>query len=938
MPAPDRNANERPKRWPKGIKRWPWKQIFKYGAILAGVMFVIGTIVVAVISKDLPDPNKLSQRKVAQSTKIYDRTGTHLLYEAYQDEKRTLVTIDQISPWALKATIAIEDRNFYNHGGIQPLSILRAAVSDILGRKTGGGGASTLTQQLIKNTIVGNEHSLWRKIKEAILAIRLEKKYSKDQILQLYLNEISYGGTNYGIEAASQTYFHKNAKDLDIDEAGTLAALVQAPSRYLNDLIALRARRDTVIRLMYDQGYITLEQKNQAQNVALRLYRSGNLKDAPHFVMYVEQLLTDQFGKQTVDTDGLKVITTLDYDKQKKAEQVVKDNGDKFAKEANANNAALVAIDPHNGQILSYVGSRDYNNPDINGMFDVAGFGKRQPGSSFKPFVYSYAFLKGYTPETVMYDDTINFELRPGATPYAPKNYDGQEHGLVTLRKSLQGSLNIPAVKLLYLVGPSNVIDYARGLGYTTFGDSNLYGLSLVLGGAEVNLLEHTAAYATMANNGVYNKPVSILKITNDKNETLYEWKETDGTKAVEPEVAATLSNVLSDNNARAYVFGAVNNLTLPDRPVAAKTGTTNDSKDVWTMGYVPSLAVGVWVGNTTPATMKGTSSKLAGLIWNQYLRAALVSTTPEQFPTPPGNDAIKPVLRGSDGGIKLPINRINGKIATSSTPDALKEIHTYLPPHDILYYVIKDDPRGPAPADPSTDEQYQNWEDALQAYVQRERDKGNYLELSEPPSEYDTGTNPELAPTVSFVTPTNGSDVASANLTAQVNAVSPRGVASVSYTLDGKNVGTVSTFPFTLNFTMRHVIKGLHTLAATAIDDEGNAGTASITINVTTDSDPPQASWVEQSPLQLTNTVFPHDLHLNTYRWPDIKDVKIYLTSAGKKKLIYTFVNGQDNPTNDQLTLTWQHKPAAGHSLLEAVTTNKDGTTESSLLDVDVN
>ena len=366
-------------KWPKfpTPKQGWFKKLAIFGLVSLALFFIAGTITVIVVSRDLPDPNKLTEREVAQSTKIYDRTGQHLLYEVYQNQKRTLINLDQMSEWIPKATIAIEDKHFYEHGGIQPLSILRAAFNNLIGRKTGSGGASTLTQQLIKNTMVGNEYSIFRKIKEAILAYQLEKRYTKDEILKMYLNEIPYGSTNYGVEAASQSYFHKSAKDLDLSEAATLAAMIQAPSRYLNDLDSLRNRRDTVLKLMFDQGYITEEQKNVAQNLALRLYRSGGILDAPHFVLYVRQLLADQFGEQAIDTGGLKVITTIDYDKQKLAEQIVKEEGDKLAKSANANNASLVAIDPKTGQILALVGSRDYYNDEIDGQFNVAVLGRR---------------------------------------------------------------------------------------------------------------------------------------------------------------------------------------------------------------------------------------------------------------------------------------------------------------------------------------------------------------------------------------------------------------------------------------------------------------------------------------------------------------------------------------------------------------------------------
>lgn len=930
----ERPARQKPRRVWLGFSWRMWLRIALTG--IAG-LFVAGTAVVAWVSKDLPDPNRLTDRHVAESTKIYDRTGQHLLYEVYQNEKRTIVNLDQMS-WVPKATIAIEDKFFYQHSGIRLTSIIRAAFNNLIGRKAGGGGASTLTQQLIKNTIVGDEHSIFRKIKEAILAIRLEKKYTKDEILKLYMNEIPYGSTNYGVESAAQSYFHKSAKDLSLAESATLAAMVQAPSHYLNNHDELRNRRDTVLALMAEQGYITQAQKTEAQNTALRVYRSNGIYAAFHFVLYVKQLLADQFGEQLVDTGGLKVITSLDYDKQMMAEKTVKDIGDKLAKESNANNAALVAIDPHTAQILAMVGSRDFNNEDIDGQFNVVTLGRLQPGSSFKPFVYTAAFEKGYTPDTVLYDVNTDFDLRDGNNKYMPKNYDGKEHGLVTMRSALQGSLNIPAVKTMYLVGEQNVVDFAKRFGYSTFtGD---YGLSLVLGGGEVSMLEHTNAYATLADNGVYHPPVSVLKVSDASNNTLYEWKENDGTEAVSSTLAAEITGVLSDDNARAYMFGLHSTLTLPDRPVAAKTGTTNNYYDAWTLGYVPSLAAGVWVGNTPKhnITMKGGGNKLAGLIWNQFMRLALASTTPEQFPTPPGNDAEKPVLRGAVGGIKLPIDKTTGRIASSTTPDNLIEYRTYLPPHDILYYVNKDDPRGPAPTNPENDPQYMNWENALQDWIRRQQLAGTPVVTAEPPTDADSGQSAELAPTVQIVSPTLNQIISTRQLHLEVTASAPRGVARVVWAIDGATITEVDHFPFVTDYTVGRLAPGAHLLKVIAADDQGNSAAQEVAFNYQGETDPADVTWVDASPLSLTGTDFPRVMNLNPWRWDATKDIKIYLKSPGKEKAIYDFNHADDKLTDQgQLTFTWNHNPGSGKHTLRAVLTDNQGHTVEKDLEITV-
>lgn len=908
------------------------KTLLLGGGIGLVACFIIGTVTVAWVSRDLPDPNKLSDRQISQSTKIYDRTGKHLLYEIYNDQKRTLVEMDQISDYVKQATIAVEDKNFYEHSGVRVRSILRAGFNNIIGRKAGSGGGSTLTQQLIKNTIVGGERrgfaGYFRKIKEAILAIRLEKKYSKEDILKLYLNEVPYGSTNYGVEAASQSYFQKNAKDLTLAEAATLAAIVQAPSRYLKNLDSLRDRRDLVLALMQNQGFITEEQEKEAQGVALRILKTAGPMEAPHFVLYVKQLLSDQFGERAIDEGGLKVITSLDYDKQKLAEATVKELGDKNAKNANANNAALVAIDPKTSQVLALVGSRDYNNEEINGQFDVATLGKRQPGSSFKPFVYTLGFEKGYTAETVLYDVTTEFSR--GSNPYSPKNFDGKEHGLVTVRRALQGSLNIPAVKMLYLVGLNNTIEFAKRFGYTTFtGD---YGLSLVLGGGEVNLLEHTNAYATLANNGRHNATVSILKVTNSSNETLYEWKKEDGKEAIKPEIAALTSDILSDDPARAWIFGARGNLTLPGRPVAAKTGTTNDNKDAWTMGYTPSLATGVWVGNTIPSPMKAGGNALAGTIWNKFMREALKGTPVENFPPPPPNDATKPVLRGGNGGITLSINAVTGRIATSSTPSHLIVQRTYLPPHDILHYVIKDDPRGPVPTNPSDDPQYEAWERGVQAWLA----KVGANVFFDAPSEYDTPTSPELTPQISFVSPTEGAIVDSRQINIQVQATAARGVAKVIYLIDGQTIGTVTDYPFSLSYYAQKLSKGPHTLSAIALDDQGNSAQTSISFAIQAELDPPSVSWFDGSSVTLSTEDFPRVFSLTPFRWEDTKHIQIFLSSSnGSSRLIYTFDQKGDTVSNNALSFTWKNSPGAGEHTLRAVLLDNSGRTVEKTLHV---
>lgn len=919
-------TNQVEKRFNRRKAAWWLKRVFVVGLILGGVGLVVGTVAIMLISRDLPDPNKLQDRQVAQSTKIYDRTGTHLLYEVFQDKKRTIVTLEEMSPWLPKAFVAVEDKYFYEHKGVRWISILRAGFNNVIGRKAGSGGASTITQQLIKNTIVGDERrgfrGYFRKIREVILATQLEKRHNKQEIIKLYLNEIPLGSTNYGVEAASQSYFHKPSKDLTLSEAATLAGLNQAPSRYLNNLDSLRGRRDLVLKLMFDQGYITEDQKKEAQGQALRLYKNSGIFDAPHFVLYVRQLLAEQFGEKLVDTGGLRVLTTLDYDKQKIAEDVVKNQSARLLKDANANNASMVAIDPKTHQILAMVGSRDFQNEEIDGQFNVVTLGKLQPGSSFKPFVYLLAFIKGYTPETVLYDVKTDFDARDGAK-YTPRNSYDKENGLVTLRKALQGSLNIPAVKMLYLVGIQDTIELAERFGYTTF--TGEYGLSMVLGAAEVNLLEHTNAYATLANNGRYSPTASILKVTGQKSEILFEWHQDEGVEAVDPEMAATITSVLTDDEARAYVFGRHGNLTLPDRPVAAKTGTTQESRDAWTMGYTPGLAVGVWVGNTPlPKPMKAGGNALAGSIFRNFMVSSTRDMAVELFPEPKReNLPTKPVLSGAEGGIKLSINMRNGRIATSSTPEHLIEEKFYLPPHDILHYVRRDDPAGPAPENPGDDAQYEAWELALQDWVVRQQAKGVNVTFEEPPTEYDTPMSIELMPTLTVTYPTANMTITTRDIMFTVQAAAPRGVVRVLYFIDGSQVAASSQFPFSAAYHARNLKLGPHLFKVIAEDDQGNAAVQQFPINMQADFEPPTFEWLEPTPVTVSGEEFPRTFFIDPFRWDDMKDVKIYWNNGLTDRLIYTFNHVEDKLLANKLVFTWKNNPGAGMHALRAVMTD---------------
>lgn len=899
--------------------------------ILTGAVFIllISTVLVAWANRDLPDPDRLTDRKVAQSTKIYDRTGEHLLYEVFADQKRTLVSLDRVPKDLVNGVIDTEDTEFYQHKGIQWKSFIRAIFYGVFTSKRVG-GTSTLTQQLVKNAILTTERSYIRKLKEVILSIRLEQKYSKDQILQIYFNEIPYGSTNYGAEAAAQSYFGKHVWELNLQECATLAGLPQAPTYYLNNPEALKQRRDFVLKRMFDAGYITEEQKIKAQSEPLTLQKRFSDMQAPHFVLYVKEQLVDKFGEQAVDTGGLKVITTLDWDKQMAAENAVSSSA-KILSDGQANNAALVALDPKTGQVLAMVGSRDFDNEEIDGQFNVAVQGKRQPGSSFKPIVYAAAFEKGYTPDTLLWDVSTNFAVSGPA--YQPQDYDGGERGPVTARQALQGSLNIPAVEMLYLVGPKKGVEFAEKMGYTTLSEGE-FGLTLVLGGGEVKLIEHTAAYGIFANNGVKQETVSILRIEDNDGAVLVEWKPKKGDQVLEQKITDTISNVLSDDAARAFVFGAGGVLTLKDRPVAVKTGTTNNYKDAWTVGYAPSLVAGVWVGNTDNKEMrKGDGgSRLAAPIWNKFMSEALKNTTAEAFPPMPVNDATKAILRGVvGGGTTLKINKLTGRIAASTTPVEMIEERTYAPAHSILHYVNKDDPRGPAPEHPEEDPQYTIWENAIQDWLKRkkEKDPDFHINFEEPPTEIDDPDLVGLLPTLEVIYPIDGAVLRSRQIDTNIRAVSPRGINRVLYKIDNNNVGVVRNYPFSLSYYGYDLADGEHILFVMAEDAGGIKAEKQVKFTLQAGEEQPAIYFADKN-LSLVASDFPRTILLNHFKLDQIKSLKIYKEKDGMHSLVAE-KNSFSDLFNNQVVIKWNEYPGSGSWSLIAEVELKNGSVRES-------
>lgn len=595
-----------------------------FGTIAAIVGFVI---IVAIVSRSLPDPNTIVRHE-GFSTKITDRNGA-TLYELYQDYNRIPVKLADVPIQLQQATISIEDKEFYSHQGFSVTGILRGFLKLFTtGRAEGG---STLTQQLVKNVLLTSDRTLTRKVKELVLAMQIEKKFTKDEILQMYLNEAPYGGTAIGIAAASDRYFGVEPKDLTLTQSAILAGMPQAPSRYSpygSDSKAYVTRATDVLRRMREDGKISVAQEKASDgelpNMQFKPQKAA-LK-APHFVFYVKDQLVNLLGETVVNQGGYTVTTTLDSELQDGAQTAVKEEVDKLAGVHVTNGAAMV-MNPQNGEILAMVGSKDYFAADYDGQVNVV-MSQRQPGSAIKPVTYATAFAKGYSPASMLLDVPTKF---PGATadkPYEPQNYDGKFRGPVQLRYALASSLNIPAVKLLSLIGMKDMMQQAYDMGFDslqpTAANMSRFGLSVTLGGGEVRLFDLVHSYSAFANGGQRVEPVSILKVVKD-GKTLYEAKQAQKQQVLSPDVAFLINNVLSDNNARLLTFGVNSYLNMNGKPIAVKTGTTNDKRDNWTVGWSTNAVVGVWVGNNDNSAMKEVASGVTGAspIWRRIMLKA---------------------------------------------------------------------------------------------------------------------------------------------------------------------------------------------------------------------------------------------------------------------------------------------------------------------------
>jgi len=602
--------------------------------ILFSIIFIFMPLKIYEWIKLLPNPDSIISQSNNKTTTILDRKG-RLLYEIFQDKKYAPVSLSQIPDTVIKSTLAIEDSEFYNHNGIRPLSMLKSLQENTDGETLRGG--STITQQLVKNVLLTPERTIDRKLKEIVLSLAVETKYTKDEILELYLNNISYGGTSYGIQSAAQKYFGKNVSELNLSEASLLAGMITAPSMYSpkeNDITAAKERQRLVLDRMVYVKYISQDEADVAYNTDLKIQPSVDYIRAPHFVAYIRSLLEKEYGERYLEIGGLTITTSLDLDIQDEVQQIVKEEVAKSGA-LNISNGASVVLDTRTGEILAYVGSKDYF-ADTYGSFDVVT-ALRQPGSSIKPVTYALALTKGFTAASIIDDSPVTFR-NPFET-YTPVNYDGRFHGNVTLRAALANSYNIPAVKLASKLGPDNIVTLGHDMGLINWRTDGSYGISVTLGGKEVRLLDLTNVYATLGRDGTFKDVQPILNIKDKNGYDIFINKGVEK-QVLTPQTSYLITNILSDNNARLPAFGVNNFLSIKGHTIAVKTGTTDLKRDNYTFGYTPSYTVGVWVGNNDNKPMNPyLASGLSGAapIWNKIMLKVLGNSQNEAFVMPEG-------------------------------------------------------------------------------------------------------------------------------------------------------------------------------------------------------------------------------------------------------------------------------------------------------------
>lgn len=790
------------------LKNPSQRKLILRDTFLIGIIVVVlgsGSFLLWAASLKTPDLGSFDDRLLGQSAKIYDRTGTILLYDLSQKVRRTVVPFDQISQDLKDATVSIEDADFYNHKGIKITSIARAIIANILTLEFSQGG-STITQQVVKNSLLTTDKDISRKLKEWVLSLKLERVAEKDSILNLYLNDSPYGGNIYGVAEASNVFFAKKPSELTLAEAAYLAALPQAPSYYSpygTHRDALDNRKNLVLRKMLEHNKITQEEFDEASKAEV-IFQPRSLSGikAPHFVMYIKQYLEDKYGDELLQKGGFKVITTIDYNLQQKAEEIVKDYVLKNEKTFKASNGTMVATDPKTGQILVMVGSRDYFDKEIEGNFNVAT-AHRQPGSAFKPFVYATAFNKGWIPQSPIYDVATEFNAScsavgtpnvPNAKCYNPQNYEGGFQGLMTLRSALAQSRNVPAVRLLYMVGIEDSIRTARAMGIDSLTTAAQYGLTLVLGGGEVSPLDMAGAYGVFANDGMRNPTTGILRIE-DSSGTEMEAFATSTKQVIPIQTARLMNDVLSDPFARTAIFGS---RYFGDKRVAIKTGTTNNSRDAWIVGYTPNISVSAWMGNNdnTPMVQRASATIVAPM-WKQFMNYAIENLPDENFTPPESPDPdLKPFLKGVWQG---PGNEV----------------------HSELYWIDKNDHTGPAPSNPAKDGLFRNFEFGVNGWAGTPQGQSQITPVA---SSTNLGGQTGSVNSFRINSPSNLSALEkNSRATISVGNL-PAQATKVDYYINGQLIGTSIESPFSYSFipSQTQGIQDENELKAIVTDSQG--------------------------------------------------------------------------------------------------------------------
>jgi penicillin-binding protein 1C len=794
------------------------------GGVVAGTTALV--LIYFIFTLSLPNLTDPSSRPITQSTKIYDKTGEILLYDIHGEEKRTIVDFDKIPKHVKDATIALEDDQFYKHRGVRPVAIIRAFITNILNGSIQQGG-STITQQLVKKIFLNDKQTITRKLKELVLALKVERQYTKDEILGLYLNQISYGSSAYGIEAAAQTFFKKHVGELTLKESAYLVSLPNAPS-YLSPCGKHRDKLDerasfALIR-MRDLGYISNEEYKQGAQENIQFQDScyqGII--APHFVIEVRELLNEKFGEDEIEKGGLKVITTLDVPLQKKAEEAVQKYAETNKSSFGAHNESVIAIDPKTGGILALVGSKNYfgdTEPENCSSGNTCFFDPqvditthyRQPGSAFKPFVYATAFKKGFTPETMLFDVFTEFAPACPADAsnssdacYHPHNYDNKFRGPVSMRDALAQSLNVPAVKTLYLAGMKETLATAEDVGITSLNDPNRLGLTLVLGGGEVSLRELVSAYGVFANDGFRNPYSYISRIEDGSGKTIFV-QEKKTSQALDQNIARAINSILSDNRARTPAFGDNSALHFSGKSIAVKTGTTNDYRDAWVVGYTPNIVIGAWAGNNNNAPME---KKVAGFIiaplWHEIMDWATSQSASEEFIDYSPFPTTKPVLRGEwRGGKEFIIDKISKKLATEYTPKDLQEKKVVQSVHTILHWINKNDFL--QSSGNINDPQYQNWESAVRRWAESQglHDQDDSII----PKDFDNIHTADTVPRVVSVQiePEKSFYLLNDLIVVRPTIESKFGIAQVDYFINGEYKETKKIPPFSFSFSVDQV------------------------------------------------------------------------------------------------------------------------------------